>query len=400
MCCLIKYFILLLVTFNVVTAIWRYKDDPDANLSILELIASKGYPIEEHFVHTNDGYIITVHRIRAGRNQYKSMSKSNKPVVFLQHGLLDCSATWVVNSANESLGFILADAGYDVWMGNMRGNTYGLGHETLSTKSAEFWDFSWDEMAKHDLPSMIYYALNHTNQEQLVYIGHSQGTMILFGELSSNKKLASKIKLFMALGPVATLESIESPIKFFSDFGTNPYYNLVFDIFGFKNFLPSTQIIKWLADKVCHNQVTTPLICDNIIFVLTGPSENLNNSRLSVYTNHAPAGTSVKNMVHYAQCVKDGKFQKYDYGNLNEKKYNQTTVPLYDITKVDVPVALYWAEKDWLADPIDVHYLRKNLPKIVDDFECLKWNHLDFLWAMNANTLLYPRMLNLMKSYL
>lgn len=399
---LIKYSVFLLLTLNLVAGMLKYDYDPDTDLSIVELISSKGYPVEEHFVHTNDGYIITVHRIRGGRNDYlKNVSEKTekKPVVFLQHGLLDCSATWVVNSANESLGFILADAGYDVWMGNMRGNTYALAHETITTKDAKFWDFSWDEHAKDDLPSMIYYALDHTNQENLVYIGHSQGTMIMFAE-GSNKKLASKIKLFIALGPVATLGSIESPLKFFSDFGTNPYYNLIFDIFGIKNFLPSTMIIKWLADIVCTNQVTTPLVCDNIIFLFTGPSENLNNSRLAVYTHHAPAGTSVKNMVHYAQGIKDGVFQLYDYGDLNEKKYNQTTVPALDVTTIDVPIALYWAEKDWLADPIDVKFLQKNLPKIVDDFECPKWNHLDFLWATNANTLLYPRILKLMKSYL
>jgi lysosomal acid lipase/cholesteryl ester hydrolase len=79
-----------------------------------------------------------------------------------------------MNLANESLGFILADAGFDVWLGNMRGNTYGLRHKTLNPKLEAFWDFSWDEMAKHDLPSMIKYALRISNQDELFYIGHSQ----------------------------------------------------------------------------------------------------------------------------------------------------------------------------------------------------------------------------------
>jgi lysosomal acid lipase/cholesteryl ester hydrolase len=80
------------------------------------------------------------------------------------------------------------------------GNTYGLKHKYLSVKDEKFWDFSWDEMALHDLPSMINYVLDHTKLENLYYVGHSQGTMMGFSGFSINKDLASKIKLFIALG--------------------------------------------------------------------------------------------------------------------------------------------------------------------------------------------------------
>jgi lysosomal acid lipase/cholesteryl ester hydrolase len=89
----------------------------------------------------------------------------------------------------------------------------------------------------------------------------------------------------------------------------------------------------------------------------------------------------------------------YDYGVKNMEKYNQTTAPLYNITNMPIPVALYWADKDWLADPKDVDYIRKRVPNIVDDFECLDWNHLDFLWAENTNTLLYGRLVKLLRSF-
>lgn len=59
-------------------------------------------------------------------------------------------------------GFVFADAGYDVWLGNFRGNTYSREHAWLDVNSKEYWDFSWDEMAHHDLPTMLNFIASAT----------------------------------------------------------------------------------------------------------------------------------------------------------------------------------------------------------------------------------------------
>jgi len=170
--------------------------DPDESISTTNLIRSKGYLAEEHDVETKDGFILTMHRIISPTFK----SKSQKPAVFLQHGLLDASSTWVVNFPAQSLGFILADKGFDVWLGNVRGNTYALHHVKYNKDQEEFWNFSFDEMAICDIPAMVDYILNQTDQRQLFYIGHSQGTMIPFAKLSTDPEFNTKIKLFLALG--------------------------------------------------------------------------------------------------------------------------------------------------------------------------------------------------------
>merc|ERR1711916_112138 len=164
--------------------------------------------IESHYVTTEDLYILGLFRIPCPNNQ--SSCTSGRPVAYLQHGLEDSSYTWVNNFQNESLAFILADNGFDVWMGNARGNTYSLNHVNLPTDGKKFWEFSYDEMAAYDLPASISYVLNVTNQKSLGYVGHSQGTISMFASLSVNQSLAAQVNFFAALAPVAYVHHQES----------------------------------------------------------------------------------------------------------------------------------------------------------------------------------------------
>ena len=46
-----------------------------------------------------------------------------------------------MNMKNGSFGYLLADAGFDVWMANVRGNTYSRRHINFTTKDTRFWEF-------------------------------------------------------------------------------------------------------------------------------------------------------------------------------------------------------------------------------------------------------------------
>uniref|UniRef100_A0A8B9C538 Lipase n=1 Tax=Anser brachyrhynchus TaxID=132585 RepID=A0A8B9C538_9AVES len=347
--------------------------DPEALMNINEIITYKGYPSEEYKVMTEDGYIITINRIPYGiQNQRNPVMK---PAVFLQHGLLGDASNWISNLPNNSLAFMLADAGFDVWMGNSRGNRWSREHQNYSTDQDEFWAFSFDEMAKFDLPAVINFIVKKTGQEKLYYIGYSQGTTIAFIAFSTMPELAQKIKLYFALAPVTTIKYARSAaVKLL--------------------YLPE----KMLRVCIIVASSVEPCNCsvrrEHSLFIFF-------QNRINVYIAQTPAGTSVQNIVHWSQEAHSGKFQAYDWGSSkkNIEKYQQATPPLYNVEEMTVPTAVWTGGRDLLADPKDAAILLSHIKRLIYHKKIPEWAHLDFIWGLDAPLCMYNEIIDLMQKY-
>ncbi|NXX70860.1 LIPK Lipase, partial [Spizella passerina] len=318
-----------------------------------------------------------------------------RPVALLQHGLLSEGSIWLTNLPNNSLGFILADAGYDVWVGNSRGNTWSRRHQVLTTTQDEFWAFSFDEMAKYDLPAMISFIEQKTGQKQLYYIGHSQGTTIGFIAFSTMPELAQKIKVFIALSPVTTVIFSQSPFRklsVFSDSGLK-------ELFGTREFLPHTALGEVVLSRFC----SCSKVCKHILASIFGFNwKNTNMSRFDVYMGHNPAGSSVQNIIHWLQPLFPLQFVKplFHLHFVNPFSLcSQTGAPFYDVQDMEVPTAIWNAGRDCLADPRDTALLLPQVRNLVHHKLIPHWNHMDFVLGLDANEVLYHEILDIMKKH-
>lgn len=166
---------------------------------------------------TPDGYILSLFRIPHGVKN--STSGDRKEPVFIQHGLMSSAMDFLVTGPDRALGFIMADAGYDVWLGNTRGSTYSRAHRDLSPDAKQFWQFSWHEIGERDLPTMIRYVLRKTGYAKLHYIGHSQGTTSFFVMCHTHPMMQEKIQTMNALAPIAYMSNLYSPfVRFIAPF--------------------------------------------------------------------------------------------------------------------------------------------------------------------------------------
>jgi pimeloyl-ACP methyl ester carboxylesterase len=99
--------------------------------------------------------------------------------VLICHGISSNKSNWDITD-RLSFPYYLSHQGFDVWLVELRASGE-------SQKPGWFDDLSWgytfDDYVLHDAPALVDYILKATGAEQLHWVGHSMGGMLLYGYL-------------------------------------------------------------------------------------------------------------------------------------------------------------------------------------------------------------------------
>ncbi|XP_066252796.1 lipase member N-like [Euwallacea similis] len=374
------------------------KFHPDTGKNISQFLSKYGYPLESHDVTTEDGFILTLHRIPHGKND---LASTPKPPVLFAHCLACSGMDWIWQGPNASLALLLADSGYDIWLANMRGTGPSMRHKTLTPADSAFWDYSFHEKGIYDMASSIDYILNLTESSKLTYVGHSQGTTAGLVLTSLKLEYNDKINLMVMLSPIVYLEHMTSPIvRVLTD-----YMSVIKLVLGMFNIhgLAAPKYINLLSEVVCNKDSSLQGFCIYVIGLFAGfDVDQVDKSKLSVFLTNTPNGVSVKEVVHLTQEITSGAFRQYDFGSAtsNFLHYGTSEPPVYNIAEVTVPLAVYYGKNDLLASIVDVQKFLGELShdpvdRYLIEYEYL--NHLDFVTAKDIKTLLYDRVMEVIK---
>lgn len=408
---LINFFAIffIIVGFSAISS----AQDPDEGRNLEELVTARGFTLQSHSVETDDGYILTLHRIvPQGPFNEEAYSQARKPVI-VQHGLMGASSDFLINSLNieakgngtcgDTFAFCLVMTGrYDIWLPNSRGNGRSDGHVNLTTLDNKYWQFTFDQMAIYDSPAVIEFVQKSTGHKKIGYVGHSQGAAQMFALLSLKPEYSQIIQPFIAWAPAVMIGRMTSPMK-----RLMPLVPLIQATGG--RFEPTSFLGAMVTKAVCGFPVFGQPPCATSLETFMGKTDRLNRTRLPVYMNFLPGSVSNWDLVHFSQLYETDSFVRYDYGSRrkNRKMYRTTKAPQYPMDAIDpkTKIAIFRGNSDAFVVKEDairlVSTLKQNGIDVIDvEVPADPFNHLDFLTGIGAGELLYDRTVEILDQFI
>ena len=246
----------------------------------------------------------------------------NNPHDWLNNGLADPD--------KAPMPLQVLDDGHPLFMMYARGTEYSRQHETYAATSAEFWDFTWEEIGNYDVAACLDYVYDLTGKKSNLS-GFSMGTSSIFAALTLRydffKERTNKVVLMS----------------------------------------PCTITAEFMYPTAIFNVGTTKLCAATGIFEIGGPTWASTSVKLAKiigvegFAGMLAGGwganltsVSLGALYHYAQNAKQDRFQRYapNYWSLNPFDSSKADTELYDLSVIqDIPIGLFIGAADTTCTP-------------------------------------------------
>jgi pimeloyl-ACP methyl ester carboxylesterase len=301
-------------------------------------------PAEITYASTQDGWVLPLRHF-----------PNEGPPVLLMHGMGTNHYNW--DYAEEiSLAAYLQSRGWDVWVASMRGD---MGSTAPPRRGAS--TYSFDDIANYDVPAIIESVLAQSPHEQLFWVGHSMGGMLLYTALTSNP------------APIAAGVSIASPATFAEQ---EPVHHVASTASGLIPAYGTTQ------SRATYAAIGAVFEFNPMVQLLSNP-ENL-DLELAQGLSDVGLGDVSRGMVRQVHVW----LSTGDFVDMNGKPW---------LTPVQVPVLVLGGSVDRVAPPANVAAACAVLPNC--EFRLLgtesglstEYGHIDLVVGVTARIEVYPQ---------
>ncbi|XP_049790123.1 lipase member M-like [Schistocerca nitens] len=339
--------------------------DPQLLMTTDDICRSNGYRCEVHPVTTEDGYELTMHRILP--------AAPFRAAILVMSGLIGCSDNFFAFGKNNSLPFMLADAGYDVFLGNQRGCAYSRRHKKWTRQEPQYWRYTLDDVALYDMPALVSLAQRLSGERRLFYVGYSAGTHSLYAFLQLRPDLRPSLRAAFLLAPAVLFTRHHNPlIRALASFPDRTLREME------KNageLMGRTRSFVQLVWQTCRDD-SPPLLkrgCRSFTKMFFGLTANKTKG------------------------VR--KLEGFDWGpKENIRRYGSEKPPEYQLQNITLPIASFVGRSDRYVSLEDAQLLSRksslNLGVFVMPPE--DWDHFDYVANTQAPRLIYDRILGMM----
>lgn len=297
--------------------------------------------------------------------------------------LQDSSDGWIANSKELNIPYQLVENGFDVWIGNNRGNFHSNKHTSLDKKKNknDFWNFTYHQMGMKDVPAMTDYILGLTKKEKLTYIGHSRGCAQFFVLCSLNPNYCKeKFNGFVALAPAVFIGKTKSGL---SKTGLTMLAGMMnFFKMGNKGMFDDQSKTALIGKMVNFNGTNFPGGQEFSLRFISDTKKSKNNSeRMAVYFSKYPNPSSTKDIKLFDKMFKTDEFKNYE---------DENNVQDYPLKSFNVKTYIKVGKEDMLVPPEGGQKLRSSLNDniIMEYKEYDNMGHISFFMHDGSSTYL------------